>query len=846
MSNDKQTPEKSLKDRKSEEKDIIYYYLILYAIDKDENKGKGNDKRLKRPRVEQCHNELKKYWGDDQCFHNEEQISALFNNWRSKEIPDESITRLKKNKKLLPIHDLKSQFPQFSLGNLQHPPYSLPNDQKKKPLFKLVPSSLLSDKAEIIYITMPNSNIESFQPKLQLKLISQPESVVSIPPQPNVSRINSEPPTNDLSSRSLIPDQAKYPYDANISSVPSRAPSLFDQIPDHSSNPNNSEPYQNFQWPQSNSPTPSRSSSDGPSSSFERMNFRSSTNVVFVTETKENLYETITEKIDNINMNSSHATEKLYKKLKSCYSALSKSNGVFLKERENRTKSDTIENEQKVASEKSDINDEVCVDDDILNFEKAAEKQFMDIIFAFMKLGKQSIDSNNIYCSTNMNIPPCKMSGSFVPIDYNSRTSSLADNQSSADLTIKGQNRIVKDEIREPIKFNLNFEYDVFTRLKSLRQFDCNNKLLSFLEFDHDEGDFVSYEFENIELSTIVAFNVEFVAWSQFMFCYPAFVYYSEGRQSFILQLKDIETDTGFKKSVNSIIFDRRSTTNRIFVCGDDSCVKEFTIIGLDEYIKCTFSGIFHPAHWNLRDDQDHSMEREMVHFLNTKTYKIKGNAQIDRSSLVVWQDELVMGFKDTLVFWVDEDESDRLTIENIKKIGCLKVFGNFNSYLAVSSEAYPVIYIYNKEHQNIRRLVSHTKGVTSLASYGLYLFSGSLDTTARLWDVDGGVTMSIMSTVTQEISAIGSGIYEDYLFLFTAGEDGTIDCWSINTKSIQFKIKLKENIVPKEIFFGSFHNDAKDGDVARLIVLSESESCDSGAKQHKKKNTYFQMFQFS
>lgn len=304
MSNDKQTPEKSLKDRKSEEKDIIYYYLILYTIDKEENKGKGNDKRLKRPRVEQCHNELKKYWGGDQCFHNEEQISALFNNWRSKEIPDESITRLKKNKKLLPIHDLKSQFPQFSLGNLQQPPHSLPNDQKKKPLFKLVPSSLLSDKAKIIYITMPNSNIESFQPKLQLKLISQPESVVSIPPQPNVSRINSEPTTNDLSSRSLIPDQAKYPYDANISSVPSRAPSLSDQIPDHSSNPNNSEPYQNFQWPLSNSPTPSRSSSDGPSSSFEKMNFRSSTNVVFVTETKEDLYETITEKIDNINMNS--------------------------------------------------------------------------------------------------------------------------------------------------------------------------------------------------------------------------------------------------------------------------------------------------------------------------------------------------------------------------------------------------------------------------------------------------------------------------------------------------------------------------------------------------------------
>ena len=142
---------------------------------------------------------------------------------------------------------------------------------------------------------------------------------------------------------------------------------------------------------------------------------------------------------------------------------------------------------------------------------------------------------------------------------------------------------------------------------------------------------------------------------------------------------------------------------------------------------------------------------------------------------------------------------------EGIEKISSLEIVGlissNRDNYLAVSSDKYPVIYIYNKNHEIVSRLVSHTMGVTCLKSFNFSLFSGSYDMTARLWDVATGVPSLLCNTRAVKITAIECGLYCDKLLLFVGGKN-VVYCLSVTDKKALFEIILDDSMVARKIAF--------------------------------------------
>lgn len=745
------------------------------------------------------------------------------------------------------------------------PPQLIPSDQPPKDNFTLSTEPSLTPQPSESPQTPNNS------------YISHSES--PLPPQPSESRTNS----NLISSESPIIS----PPQLSVISSEKAAESPNEQPPECRSQPSReiSEgvPY----YPSENASDPPSSTSisflnflstgydrssehynfilsstlggTSEKSSISRPKLRSSTDVRIERKpdeklTKESLYDRLP-KPESIDVSLPILKDILGNALGKCYSSLHLSKDIF----------------------KQDDEMAIRKDGDLLDFETETEKRFMSIIHLYDHLPDKKVESGDIFCPVVM-IPISFTEGSFksplLSTNFSSVNLSSDPNEGTPMRMIKlpetmnrndTEKEVENESFKVPIRLNTSFKFMLYTKMKPLRPFHLNEKLLSFYTFEFVDSDFISYRFPNVLLSTMVSFNLvistsenDVTKMNEFQFCHPAFVYFSEAKRSHILQLKEMAIEIQFNK-VDSMIFDRRDNSNKIFIFGD-SKVEEFTIFGLDEYIRNTFKENMHPINWNYKEDQDYSKEREMIQIQKTKTYQFNSDSKLNdlsnlnddskNSALAVLDDQIVLGYGDSLFAWKLENENELkiVKVENFERINCLKVISNApnNSYLSVGSSEYPVIYIYNKEFELLRRLISHTKGITSLCNFGLSLFSASADSNVRDWNVVEGVSMMQIKTQTEEVSAIGIGTFCGQLFVFTAGDNNTLKCWSVECKSLLFKVQIEENYVPKEIIFQSFYNDLKGGDAARLIILSESAQKIDKNTEKVKKDIQFQVFEFN
>ena len=407
-------------------------------------------------------------------------------------------------------------------------------------------------------------------------------------------------------------------------------------------------------------------------------------------------------------------------------------------------------------------------------------------------------------------------------------------------------------------------EVTSYIKLFEVRQFQFNEKVLSFIIGELQDDSCYCLRIKSIEAFTVVSFclkvsasmaenndadndndqvfkiNVDDLI-NEFLFSHPAYVYYNESKQKHILNFFGIEVEMDFILPVKAIYFHRDAEDqNKLYIQGDIR-VKEFTIFGLDNYIEKV-----------MMKGGDDNAKFEMITIKNTNTFYFEG-FQLKTAVIFVWKDELVLGCNSSLCFWrIDEgskgkitvsqkemSKQDKIDIDEFQGINSITSFQktDLTTYLAVSSEKYPVILILNKRHQIVSRLVSHTLGITSLTSFGFHLFSSSLDQSVRIWDMQKEVTETIFSFKNEEITAIEVGLFCNELFLFTGSRNHKIYCWSIKCKQILFEIQLCEITVPRKIVFIAGNNKEK-GEMCKLIVVSEYEGKNKLAIQ-------IQFFQF-
>lgn len=396
----------------------------------------------------------------------------------------------------------------------------------------------------------------------------------------------------------------------------------------------------------------------------------------------------------------------------------------------------------------------------------------------------------------------------------------------------------------------------VSSYISNIKRFKVNEKLSSFYLGRFNDETRYSIDITDAEVADIISYtykpetNSEDGKDNDIIVCEYAYVNYSFN--SHVLYLKGAKCETGFYGPVQSMYFHRSNNINKIYLCGDVR-VKEFLINGLD-------------------GDQNVTIENTNTFYFGVKEYQ--------SAAITVWGEELVLAVNSRILFWninndsslrknkesldtdanvelvkhigIDESKIDwthgkysksntiKITASGMQQITSLAVIGNTDkeSYLAVSSINYPVIYIYNKQHQNISRLVSHTMGITCIKSLGYNLFSGSIDLIARMWDVYNGEPIFWCNTRCEKIYSIEPSFYCGKMILFTGGKDNAIQCFSITDKKALFEIKLNKNLVPKKISFITGNNETS-GDHAKLMIISECFS------QNNPKNYQVHYFEF-
>lgn len=566
--------------------------------------------------------------------------------------------------------------------------------------------------------------------------------------------------------------------------------------------------------------------------------------------TKEKLYSWLPKIQEETDFTSPDCPKELYDKIKDICLALYNSQFVF--------KYDEIYDSQGI----------IFYDKDKLDFLQKAEESFIEITNLFVT--KLKTDYIHPQCSCCENVAPqLKNITTRSRRSYNSpqvssepsRTNSFA-GKTSADLykqkgeTGNTENDKKESEIRNKIDTSLQPLFvSQFSKLIAFRSLHLNEKLLSFFTGEFNEDNYGSFQFGKSECSTLISFNLDLKEPdNQFLFCHPAFIYCNE-KKSHILHFNGVEIETGFFLPSTSMIFYRESGINRLYACGDKR-VKEFTISGLDQYIIDCYTGSTHPIYWNKTNDPDETLFRKAIKIENTNTFYI-GDGDYQTTVITIWKGQLVVGCDSIIHFWpiegvsntkmIDQKENkdkaaesgidlnevdwtrgkleneNGIEIKEMPKISSFSIIekSESNSYLAVASFQYPVIYVFNEDHQIVSRLISHTMGITSLKSYNFKLFSSSLDRTARIWYLNQDETMTFFDTQSQRITEIEIGIYFDQMVLFIGMEGNIVQCWSVTNKKLLFEIELLPNYIPKKITFLSGKNQVH-GDFARLIVLSE------------------------
>lgn len=540
----------------------------------------------------------------------------------------------------------------------------------------------------------------------------------------------------------------------------------------------------------------------------------------------------------------------------------------------------------------------IFYDKDKLDFLQKAEESFIEITNLFTN--KLNFETISPQCSCCDNItPPLKNLVTISRRNYNiyasppepSRMNSFP-SKTSADLfkpkleTENSENANAETDKKEldPQRGQINTNQPVsisqYSKLITFRNFHLNDKLLSFFTGEFNEENLCSTQFNNAETFTLVSFSLDLSTnpidgENQFLFCHPAYIYRTSkncnnGEKCFMLFFNGIEIETGFFAPATSMYFYRDSGVNRIYACGDKR-VKEYTIEGLDEYIKKVYNGNTHPLEWSKESDPNGEYFQKNVKISNTNTFYI-GDGNYKSTAITVWKGQLVVGSDSFIHFWQIDGNSNTKMIDKKENIDEANTLGldlskvewsrgklhndnvvelkempqitslsvieksQVNSYLAVGSSHYPVVYVLNEDLQIVCRLISHTMGITSLKSFNFKLFSSSLDRTARIWNLNQDETMSFFDTQCVKISEIEVGVFFDQMFLFTGAEgsvtngvNNSVQCWSVTNKRMLFEIELDRSIIPKKITFMSGRKQIKDDtgkiisdDFAKLVIVSE------------------------
>lgn len=404
-------------------------------------------------------------------------------------------------------------------------------------------------------------------------------------------------------------------------------------------------------------------------------------------------------------------------------------------------------------------------------------------------------------------------------------------------------------------------------------------ELKDFYYGRYKEGSRKVDEYDFIESSIMMVFNPKFL-FNQNIFekedenlsCEFAMTVFSNESNAHILTFRDIKVNTGFFLPVTSMTYniyksDYGNELN-IYVCGDKR-IKEFTLFEINEENNIN-TNPYESSDKEEEEEEENKNEwnlsNKKMTLENTDTFYI-GDDFIQTSVIKIWNNELVLGYGKYVLFWDikqgknansprrpnstttlrtsmnintakrsgislqnvswakgKEPNKSKIVIDEMPQISCLQVIHQMNteneelcSFLAVASSEYPVIYIYNEQHQNISRLISHTMGISSLCSYHKELISGSNDMSAKLWDIDKGVTRICLTYHNDNITAITCGFFKGKFIVFTGGEDNVVKAWSIDDKKSLFEIRLDGKFVPNQIVF---LND-KNNDSAILKIVS-------------------------
>lgn len=472
-----------------------------------------------------------------------------------------------------------------------------------------------------------------------------------------------------------------------------------------------------------------------------------------------------------------------------------------------------------------------------------AEKKFIKILDLLPS------NSNKTFCNIgNINIEYIPSRTSAMEMNYMNQSTVHIDSPSN--VNILTPNKIIN-----------------FTQFRKIRGIPLSEKLLSFYAGDYLDDVMTSpITFNNPEATTLINYILQApqespnemseesgenkkeeekpdeVSVEDYLVIMPVFSFYNQTTKAHVLQFSQTEIETGFFSPINSMLFDRRNEKNRLYLCGDKR-VKEFIIEGLDEYVTLSHNG-------------ERSVNSE-IKIENSGTFYFE-EPEYEKSVIAVWQDELVLGVNSNLYFWkLNNDQKNDLTIdteenvkmakqagidigkvdwnqgeqastvrddENWKKIISIEAInkGEKNSYLAVASEGYPVIYIFNKQHSKVARLISHTLTVSALNSYGFSLISGSLDGSAQIWNLNKTLPEQVFDFRMQKVSAIETANYLGHLFMFVGLESHTVQCWDITEKKQLFEVQLDDRLVPRKIILLAGQNKQY-GSFAKLAIMSES-----------------------
>lgn len=213
----------------------------------------------------------------------------------------------------------------------------------------------------------------------------------------------------------------------------------------------------------------------------------------------------------------------------------------------------------------------------------------------------------------------------------------------------------------------------------------------------------------------------------------------------------------------------------------------------------------------------------------------------IRRSALAIWDDKIVVGFDHFLYFYPLSDDSAKSKKPNqqlekrysdfaqrngielrlvdwtygrsrqkksdiidnqITNITCLLALGD---YLVVASESYPVMHLYNKNGEIVSRLIGHTMGISCLYPYkdgSDMFFSGSLDSTIKLWSVELGVAQISFLDNSEKITSLATAEILNHTFLFSGARSSIIHVWDVDSKKPTFEIDVTHDFYPSLMDF--------------------------------------------